>query len=95
MDGARERVRAEREAAGAAADAEAERVLAQARQTVEAERGRMLREAAERLVRLTSEVARRYLAEMLTEAERRAATEKAILDGLRRMERAGRERGSE
>ncbi len=78
----------EREAADAEARAEAERVLAHARQSVDAEHQRLLRETSDRLVRLTSEVARRYLEELLTDVERRAVTEKAILDSLRRMERA-------
>lgn len=88
VEAARARATAERDAADVASRAEAERVLAQARDTVEAERRRVLQEASERLVRLTSETARRYLEEMLTEGERRAVTEKAILDSLRRMERA-------
>ncbi len=88
VEAARERAKIERDAADAAARAEAERVLAQARDTVEAERRRALQEGSERLVRLTSEAARRYLEEMLSEGERRAVTQKAILDSLRRMELA-------
>ena len=39
-------------------------------------------EASARLISLTAEAARRYLDEMLTESERRALTQKAILEAL-------------
>jgi F0F1-type ATP synthase membrane subunit b/b' len=79
----------EREKAIAAIAAEAEELIAQARQTVERERSRVVREASGRLVRLTAEAARRYLDEMLTESERRALTQKAILASLEQLERGG------
>jgi F0F1-type ATP synthase membrane subunit b/b' len=72
----------ERKAALDRIEAEAMELVAQARQAVEGDKVRVAREAAGRLVELTAEAARRYLDEMLTEAERRALTQKAILASL-------------
>jgi F0F1-type ATP synthase membrane subunit b/b' len=68
-------------------EAEAEEILAQARQTVEREKERFSRETGARLVQLTAETVLRYIDEMLTESERRALTQKAILASLGQMER--------
>lgn len=83
---------AEREAsaANAALEGEAEALLRQAREAVEAERSRTRRESAERLVRVTAVAARRYLDEVLTDAERRALMEKAIAESLDELARHAR-----
>ena len=84
---ARDETEKERAAAIAAVEAEAAQLVQQARQTVEREEGSVRREASERLVRLTTETARRYLDEFLSDAERRAMTEKAILETLEELDR--------
>jgi len=84
---AREQAEHEREASIARSDTEAEQMIVQARDTVEREKNRILGESSERLIHLTTETARRYLDEMLTEGERRALTQKAILESLEEMER--------
>jgi len=66
-------------AAAAAIETEAGRIVAQAGRTVEEEKATVRREAAERLVQLTADTARRYLEEMLSDEERRALTRHAIL----------------
>jgi F-type H+-transporting ATPase subunit b len=76
------KISTERTAAIASHDEEALALLEQARQTVEAEKARVLREASERLVQLTTEAARRYLEEALSEAEHRILTQKAIIQFL-------------
>lgn len=75
-----------REAALAAMEVEAGEIVAQARVVVEREKERIARESATRLVRLTAEAARRYLDEILTEGERRALTQRAILASLEQLE---------
>jgi F0F1-type ATP synthase membrane subunit b/b' len=79
---AREQAQAERGAAIARIDSEAEQVIAQARQTVERDKNRVLRETSDRLIRLATETAKRYLSERLTESERRVLMQKAILASL-------------
>jgi F0F1-type ATP synthase membrane subunit b/b' len=76
------KISAERTAAIARHDEEAQALLEQARRTVEAEMARVRREASERLVQLTTEAARRYLEESLSESEHRTLTKKAILQFL-------------
>jgi len=83
---AREKADAERAASAAAIEAEARQIVDQARSAVEAEKAAVHREASERLMSLTTEAAKRYLDEMLTETERRALTQKAILDFLNQVE---------
>jgi F0F1-type ATP synthase membrane subunit b/b' len=72
----------EREAAIGRIEAEAKELIGQAHQAVERDKTRVTRESAGRLVELTAEATRRYLDEMLTESERRALTQKAILASL-------------
>jgi F0F1-type ATP synthase membrane subunit b/b' len=84
---AREQAERERAAGIAQAEAEAEQAIRLARETVEREKAKVAADAAERLVKLTAETARRYLDEFLSEGERRSMTEKAILDSLEEMER--------
>jgi ATP synthase F0 subunit b len=86
LRGARERAVGEREASVATIEAEAQQIVAQARTTVELEKAGVHRDVSDRLVHLTSEAARRYLEEMLTETERRALTQKAILTFLDEVE---------
>jgi F-type H+-transporting ATPase subunit b len=85
---AKETVKKEREAAMAQADAEAKEIIHRAQETVEREKNRVIREASEHLVSLTTEITRRYLDEALTESQRRTLMEKAILQSLEKMERA-------
>jgi F0F1-type ATP synthase membrane subunit b/b' len=82
---AREQAQAERGAAIARIDSEAEQVIAQARQTVERDKNRVLRETSDRLIRLATETAKRYLSERLTESERRVLMQKAILASLEQL----------
>jgi F0F1-type ATP synthase membrane subunit b/b' len=82
LQGAREEAGREREVALAAMETGAGQAVEQARASVELEKASIRRETSERLVRLTTEAARRYLDEMLTEAERRTLTQKAILSVL-------------
>jgi F0F1-type ATP synthase membrane subunit b/b' len=84
---ARAEAERQRQATIAEGESEAERLLREASQAVDADRTRAVQEASERLIRLTTETARRYLDEMLTEGERRALTEKAILESLGELER--------
>jgi F0F1-type ATP synthase membrane subunit b/b' len=90
IQAAQEAAEREREAALAAVEAEAARVVRQAREAVLREKASVRQEASERLVRLTTETARRYLDEILTDAERRAMTEKVIAETLEEMERGSR-----
>lgn len=76
----------ERETESARTAAEAEQTIQQARQAVERDKQRVVQDASERLIRLTTLTARRYLDEMLTEGERRVLTEKVILESLEEME---------
>jgi F0F1-type ATP synthase membrane subunit b/b' len=92
LKAARERAESERVAATARIESEAEQVIAQARQTVESEKRRAVRESADRLTQLATATARRYLDEMLTESERRALTQKAILASLEELAAAGAHR---
>lgn len=87
VESARAQAEKERGAAVGEARADAERTVQQARESVEREKAKVVQETSGRLVRLTTETARRYLDEMLTESERRAITEKAILESLAEMER--------
>lgn len=92
---ARAAAEAQRKTSDAAAEADVARLLDEARRSVDAERTKVLRDSSERLVRLTTDVARRYLDEMLTERERRALTERAIRESLGELERgAAARRGS-
>jgi F0F1-type ATP synthase membrane subunit b/b' len=79
LQDAQARADREREASTAAIESEAREIVEQARRSIELELAGVRREASERLVRLTTETARRYVEELLTEAERRALTQKAIL----------------
>ncbi len=67
-------------------EGEAAALILQAQQTVEAEKNRVISEASEQLVNLIGMVARRFLEEALTDSERRALTQKLILDRLKEME---------
>ncbi len=79
---AEERARQERQDSISRIEGEALEIVAQARRSVAGDKERVRREASVRLVRLTTEAARRYLDEMLTEADRRTLTRKAILETL-------------
>lgn len=92
---AKETTAQERQAATAQADTEAEEIILKARQTVEREKNRVLREASEHLVRLTTETTRRYLDEALSESERRAFMQKIISESLEEMERVSAPEASE
>jgi F0F1-type ATP synthase membrane subunit b/b' len=83
----REQTNTERSASLAQLETEAREIVAQARQRVESEKERVRREASGRLLQLTTEAARRYLDEMLTETERRTVSQQAILASLQEMER--------
>lgn len=76
---ARERAESERAASGSQIESEAREIIARARAAVEAEKSRVVRDAANRLVQLTTETTRRYLDEMLSETERRDLMQKTIL----------------
>jgi F0F1-type ATP synthase membrane subunit b/b' len=78
----------ERAALDEGIEAEAGQVVAQVRETIEREKEAIRRAAADRLVRLTTEVARHYLDEMVGDEERRAATRRAILESLAEVERS-------
>ncbi|GAO02159.1 ATP synthase F0 subunit B [Anaeromyxobacter sp. PSR-1] len=91
---AREEAGKARQAADAAVEAEAALLIRQASETLEREQQAARAEASERLVRLTTATARRYLDEVLTDAERRALTQKAIVAGLEELERGLREPGA-
>ena len=84
---ARAEAEKEREAGTARAQAEAEQALLVAREAVEHEKARVIAESSARLVTLTTEIARRYLDEFLTEDERRSMTEKVVLETLEEMGR--------
>jgi F-type H+-transporting ATPase subunit b len=84
---AEETAASQRKAAITAMEAEAEEIVAQARQTVEREKERVGRETGARVAQLTAETVLRYIDEMLTESERRALIQKAILASLGQMER--------
>jgi len=86
LKSAREQAEKERATAAAAIEAEARQVVEQAHKSLELEKESVRRDAAERLVGLTTDAARRYLDEMLTENERRALTQKAILAFLDQVE---------
>jgi F0F1-type ATP synthase membrane subunit b/b' len=66
-------------------DTAARQIVDKARSTVDAEKNHIRRDAADRLVHLTSEIARRYADEFLSESERRALTRKAIEAALEQM----------
>jgi F0F1-type ATP synthase membrane subunit b/b' len=68
------------------AEQEANAIILQARQAVETEKERVVREASEQLVSLITLVIRRFIEESLTESERRAVTQKLILASLNEME---------
>jgi F0F1-type ATP synthase membrane subunit b/b' len=74
--------RQEREAAVARIEAEAKELIGQAAQAVERDKTRLASESARRLIQLTATATRRYLDEILTESDRRALTQKAILASL-------------
>lgn len=87
VQAARDRAERDRQAAVVEVEAEAERAIRQAQETVAADERKVVHDASERLVRLTAEIARRYLDEVLTERERRALTDRVILDALDELER--------
>ena len=76
------KARQERQVAIERIEAEAKELIGQAAQAVERDKTRVARESALRLVQLTAAATRRYLDEMLTESDRRALTQKAILASL-------------
>jgi F0F1-type ATP synthase membrane subunit b/b' len=82
---ARDQAEQERETSAARIETDAGQMVLQARQTVESEKNRVVREASDRLIHLTAEAARRYLDEILTESQRRALIQKAILESLEEM----------
>lgn len=84
---AREQAEHECGASIARTETEAGQMIVQARESVEREKTRILRETSERLIQLTTETARHYLDEILTEGQRRELTQKAILDSLEELER--------
>jgi len=71
-----------RQAFLAQAESDAAQIVVQARQTLEAERSSIVRSASDRLSSLTSQVARQYLDQVLTEQQRRALIQTAITKGL-------------
>lgn len=79
---ARERAESERAASGAQIEGEAREIITRARDAVEAEKSRVVRETANRLIQLTADTTRRYLDEMLSESERRELMQRAILAGV-------------
>jgi len=85
LRGSREQAEQERKTSVAQLATDAEQTVVQARQSVEQEKQRVVREATERLVRLTAEASRRYLDEVLTENQRRTLIERAILESLEEM----------
>jgi F-type H+-transporting ATPase subunit b len=70
-------------------------VTLQARQTVDAEKARVVSKTAEQLIALIGQVARRYLEDALTESERRAVMQKLLLARLKEMENPPAQRGDE
>jgi F-type H+-transporting ATPase subunit b len=84
---ARERAEKELATGIALAEAEAEQAIRLACEAVEREKARVAAEASGRLLKLTTEIARRYLDEFLSEGERRSMTERVILESLEEMER--------
>jgi F0F1-type ATP synthase membrane subunit b/b' len=85
LKAARDQAEQERATSLARIETDAGQMVLQARQTVESEKNRVVREASDRLIRLTAEAARRYLDEFLTESQRRALIQKAILESLEEM----------
>ena len=69
--------RIEQEAAG---------ITRRAQEAIAAEKERVVREGADRLVELITQVTRRFLEEALSESDRRALTHKLILARLKEME---------
>jgi F0F1-type ATP synthase membrane subunit b/b' len=82
---ARENAARERAMSQSEIDAAARMILDKAHSTVEEEKHHIRRDTADRLVHLTSDIARRYVDEFLSEAERRALTRKAIEAALDRL----------
>ncbi len=82
---AREQAEQERQTSLARIETDAGQLLRQARETVESESNRVVREASDRLIRLTAVAARRYLDEVLTESQRRTLIQRAILESLEEM----------
>lgn len=72
----------ERQAFLVQAESDATQIVVQARQTLEAERDGVVREASDRLGSLTTRVARQYLDQVLTEEQRRALIQTAITRSL-------------
>jgi len=71
------------------AEQEAQKILLQARQTIESEKGRVAGEASEELVTLITQVVRRFMEETLSESERQAVTQKLILASMKEMADTG------
>jgi F-type H+-transporting ATPase subunit b len=82
---AREQAEQERQTSLTGIEADAGQLVRQARETVESEKNRVVREASDRLIRLTAAAARRYLDEVLTETQRRTLIQRAILESLEEM----------
>jgi F-type H+-transporting ATPase subunit b len=70
------------------AERDAEAIISQAKQTIETEKERVTREAADRLTDLITRATRRFIDEALTEDERRTMTQKLILTRLKGVEGA-------
>jgi F0F1-type ATP synthase membrane subunit b/b' len=83
---ASEQARKEREAMVARIEAEAQQMVGQAREAVASDKNRTIRQASDRLIRLTADTARRYLDEVLTESDRRTLIQKAMLESLAELE---------
>jgi F0F1-type ATP synthase membrane subunit b/b' len=84
---ASEQAKQERATTLHALDDDAASLVEQAHTTVAREQTSIAQETSDRLLQLTTDTARRYLTEILSETERRTLTQKAILETLERMER--------
>lgn len=82
---AQESAAQERTSSVSETDTASREMVAKAQNTVAAEKDHIRRAAADQLVRLTSDIARRYVDEFLTDAERRALTRTAIEVALQRL----------
>lgn len=94
VEEARRRAEQDRGAAAGEAEAEAERAIRQARESVAADERKLVHDGSQRLVRLTAEIARRYLDEVLGDRERRALADRVILEALAELERDPRAGGA-
>jgi len=71
----------------AAAEQEAADIVTTAQRTVEAEKAAVVSQACDETVELVTVIARRYLKEALTEAERRDLTGKVVLSSLENIDK--------